>query len=129
MSLNQLKVMSAIESCLTAAPPRACGALRGLRPYGDRLQHCRNRHCPKWQGAPARYWMAAREAELLPVPYFHVVFTLPSAIGGIAYYNKAVIYDLLFTASAQTYPPSLPTPSISAPASASPRSCPAGDRR
>src|SRR5258708_37757770 len=63
---------------------------------------CRNRHCPKCQGAAAREWMAAREAELLPVPYFHVVFTLPVAIGDIAYHNKAMIYDLLFTASAET---------------------------
>ena len=63
---------------------------------------CRNRHCPKCQGAAARTWMEEREAELLPVPYFHVVFTLPSAIGDIAYTNKAVIYDLLFKASAET---------------------------
>src|SRR5215813_1775141 len=63
---------------------------------------CRNRHCPKCQGAAARAWMAARATELLPVSYFHVVFTLPSAIGDIAYHNKAVIYDLLFTASAET---------------------------
>jgi hypothetical protein len=63
---------------------------------------CRNRHCPKCQGAAAREWMAAREAELLPVAYFHVVFTLPSEIGDIAYQNKAVIYDLLFKASAET---------------------------
>jgi len=63
---------------------------------------CRNRHCPECQGAEARAWMAAREAELLPMSYFHVVFTLPSAIGDIAYHNKAVIYDLLFTTSAET---------------------------
>src|ERR1700726_4411678 len=63
---------------------------------------CRNRHCPKCQGAAAREWMAARQAELLPVPYFNVVFTLPVAIGDIAYHNKAMIYDLLFTASAET---------------------------
>src|SRR6202043_2720751 len=59
-------------------------------------------NCPKCQGAAAREWMAAREAELLPIPYFHVVFTLPSAIGDIAYQNKAVIYDLLFKASSET---------------------------
>ena len=63
---------------------------------------CRNRHCPKCQGAAARAWMTAREAELLPVSYFHVVFTLPSAIGDIAYHNKAVIYALLFSTSAET---------------------------
>src|SRR5271170_755915 len=63
---------------------------------------CRNRHCPKCQGAAAREWLAEREAELLPVPYFHVVYTLPAAIRDIAYQNKAVIYDLLFKASAET---------------------------
>ena len=63
---------------------------------------CRNRHCPKCQGAAAREWLAEREAELLPVPYFHVVFTLPAAIADIAYQNKAVIYDLLFKAAAET---------------------------
>jgi Putative transposase/Transposase zinc-binding domain len=103
VSLGQLKVMSAIESCRTAA-------LGGhvARCENDACGHtaiaynsCRNRHCPKCQGAAAREWMAAREAELLPIPYFHVVFTLPSAIGDIAYQNKAVIYDLLFKASAE----------------------------
>ena len=63
---------------------------------------CRNRHCPKCQGAAAHEWMAARAAELLPVPYFHVVFTLPAAIADIAHQNKAAIYDILFTASAET---------------------------
>src|SRR6266849_5555823 len=63
---------------------------------------CRNRHCPKCQGAAAREWLAEREAELLPVPYFHVVYTLPAEIADIAYQNKAVIYDLLFKASAET---------------------------
>ena len=104
VSLGQLKVMSAIENCRTAA-------LGGhvLRCENDACAYttiaynsCRNRHCPKCQGAAAREWMAARVAELLPVPYFHVVFTLPSAIGDIAYQNKAVIYDLLFRASAET---------------------------
>ena len=57
---------------------------------------CRNRHCPKCQGSQAREWLEARKAELLEVPYFHVVFTLPPRIGAIAYQNKAVIYDLLF---------------------------------
>ena len=104
VSLDQLKVMSAIERCRTAA-------LGGhvLRCENDACGHtaiaynsCRNRHCPKCQGAAAREWMTQREAELLPVPYFHIVFTLPSAIGGIAYQNKAVIYDLLFKASAET---------------------------
>ena len=104
VSLNQLKVMSAIESCRTAA-------LGGhvLRCENGGCGHttiaynsCVNRHCPKCQGAAAREWLAAREAELLPVPYFHQVFTLPAAIADIAYQNKAVIYDLLFKASADT---------------------------
>ena len=104
VSLGQLKVMSAIERCRTAA-------LGGhvLRCENDACAYtaiaynsCRNRHCPKCQGSQAREWMEARAAELLPVPYFHVVFTLPSAIGDIAYQNKAVIYDLLFAASAET---------------------------
>jgi hypothetical protein len=63
---------------------------------------CRNRHCPKCQGGAAKEWLAAREADLLPVAYFHVVFTLPAAIADIAYQNKAAIYDILFTASAET---------------------------
>ena len=62
---------------------------------------CRNRHCPKCQGAAARDWLAEREADLLPVPYFHVVFTLPAAIADLAYHNKAVIYDALFKASSE----------------------------
>ena len=104
VSLGQLKVMSAIASCRTAA-------LGGhvARCENDACGHttiaynsCRNRHCPKCQGAQARDWMKTREAELLDVPYFHVVFTLPSAIGDIAYQNKAVIYDLLFKASSET---------------------------
>ena len=68
--------------------------------YHHRLQR-RNRHCPKCQGAAAREWLAARAAELLPVPYFHVVFTLPARIASIAYQNKAVVYDLLFKASSE----------------------------
>jgi hypothetical protein len=63
---------------------------------------CRNRHCPKCQGAAARDWLAARQAELLPVPYYHVVFTLPAPIADIAYHNKAVLYGLLFKAAAET---------------------------
>ena len=104
VSLGQMKVMSAIERCRTAA-------LGGhvARCENEKCAHtiiaynsCRNRHCPKCQGAAAREWLAEREAELLPVPYFHVVYTLPAAIADIAYQNKAVIYDLLFKASAET---------------------------
>ena len=104
VSLDQLKVMSAIERCRTAA-------LGGhvVRRQNEACAHtiiaynsCRNRHCPKCQGAAARRWLAEREAELLPVEYFHVVYTLPAEIRGIAYQNKAVIYDLLMKASAET---------------------------
>ena len=101
VSLDQMKVMSSIERCRTAA-------LGGHVLRCDDCEHttvaynsCRNRHCPKYQGAVAREWMEAREAELLPVPYFHVVFTLPAVIADIAYQNKRVIYGALFKASAE----------------------------
>jgi putative transposase/transposase-like zinc-binding protein len=102
VSLGQLKVMSAIERCRTAAlgghVARCENCAHTLIAYNS----CRNRHCPKCQGAAAKEWLAAREAELLPVPYFHVVFTLPAQIANIAYQNKAVIYDILFKAAAET---------------------------
>ncbi len=63
---------------------------------------CRNRHCPKCQAAAARQWLEDRQAELLPVPYFHVVFTLPAAIGAVAFQNKTAVYDLLFRTAAET---------------------------
>ncbi len=94
--------MSAIEQC-------RCAALGGhvLRCDACNTQQiaynsCRNRHCPKCQGATAKRWLADREADLLPVEYYHMVFTLPAAIGDIAYQNKAVVYDLLFKATAET---------------------------
>src|ERR1700742_3355968 len=102
ISLLQLKVMSAIENCRTAALGGHVARCEDCAHTTIAYNSCRNRHCPKCQGAAARQWMAAREAELLPIPYFHVVFTLPSAIGDIAYQNKAVIYDLLFKASSET---------------------------
>ena len=102
ISLGALKVMSAIERCRTAA-------LGGHLTRCDACEHteiaynsCRNRHCPKCQGAAANQWLAEREAELLPVSYFHVVFTLPAEIGDIAYQNKALVYNLLFKAAAET---------------------------
>jgi hypothetical protein len=103
VSLQQMKVMSAIERCRTAAlgghvarcENGACG--HTVISYNS----CRNRHCPKCQGAAARDWLAEREAELLPVPYFHVVYTLPAPIADLAFTNKAVIYDILFKASAE----------------------------
>jgi hypothetical protein len=102
VSLGQLKVMSAIESCRTAALGGHVARCQDCAHEVIAYNSCRNRHCPKCQGAAARAWLADREAELLPVPYYHVVFTLPAAIGDIAYHNKAVIYDLLFKASAET---------------------------
>src|SRR5712675_2159420 len=99
-----MKVMSAIERCRTAALGGHVGRCENETCAHTVIAYnsCRNRHCPKCQGAAARQWLAEREAELLPVPYFHVVYTLPAEIGDIAYQNKAVIYDLLFKASAET---------------------------
>jgi hypothetical protein len=104
VSLDQLKVMSAIERCRTAAlgghvarcENPACGHTEIA------YNSCRNRHCPKCQGAASRRWLADREAELLPVPYFHVVYTLPSQLRDIAYQNKRLVYDLLMKAAAET---------------------------
>ena len=102
ISLAQLKVMSAIENCRTEA-------LGGHRLHcaqceTDRIAYnsCRNRHCPKCQGLKAAQWLADRQAELLPVVYYHVVFTLPAQIADIAYHNKSVVYDLLLKVSAET---------------------------
>src|SRR4051794_38992498 len=102
VSLGQLKVMSAIERCRTAALGGHSEACEDCGQVRIAYNSCRNRHCPKCQGAAARDWLADREAELLPVPYFHVVFTLPAAIADLAWSNKAVVYDLLFKAAAET---------------------------
>jgi hypothetical protein len=102
VSLSQLKVMSAIEACRTEA---LGGHVAGCARCGHQhiaYNSCKNRHCPKCQGPAARDWMAARAEDLLPVEYFHVVFTLPAEIARIAYWNKKAIYDLLFKASAET---------------------------
>jgi hypothetical protein len=104
VSFDQLKVMSAIERCRTAAlgghvlrcEDDACGHMRVA------FNSCRDRHCPKCQGSAAREWLADREAELLPVPYFHAVYTLPSELRGVAYQNKRVVYDILMKAAAET---------------------------
>jgi Putative transposase/Transposase zinc-binding domain len=104
ISLEQLKVMSAIERCRTAAlggHVARCeneGCAYTVISYNS----CRDRHCPKCQAAASRDWLAEREAELLPVGYFHVVFSLPSQIADIAYHNKRVIYGLLLQVSAET---------------------------
>jgi hypothetical protein len=102
LSLHQLKVMSAIEHCRTAALGGHVEACDDCGHWRIAYNSCRNRHCPKCQGAAARTWLAEREADLLPVGYFHVVFTLPAEIGEIAWQNKAVVYDLLFKAASET---------------------------
>ncbi len=102
VSLDQMKVMSAIERCRTAALGGHVARCEDCSHTVIAYNSCRNRHCPKCQGAAAREWLAEREADLLPVGYFHVVFTLPAAIADVAYQNKAAIYDILFTASAET---------------------------
>jgi hypothetical protein len=101
VSLGQLQVMSAIVSCRTAALGGHVTRCEACAHTQIAYNSCRNRHCPKCQGAAARDWLAEREADLLPVPYFHVVFTLPAAIADLAYHNKAVIYDALFKASSE----------------------------
>ena len=102
VSLGQLKVMSAIETCRTAALGGHVERCEDCAHERIAYNSCRNRHCPKCQGAAARQWRAEREAELLPVAYYHVVFTLPAAIGAIAFHNKAAVYDLLFRTAAET---------------------------
>jgi Zn finger protein HypA/HybF involved in hydrogenase expression len=102
VSLGQLKVMSAIETCRTAALGGHVERCEDCAYERVAYNSCRNRHCPKCQGAAARQWLAEREAELLPVAYYHVVFTLPAAIGAIAFHNKAAVYDLLFRTAAET---------------------------
>ncbi|MDP3676158.1 MAG: IS91 family transposase [Novosphingobium sp.] len=102
LSLHQLKVMSAIEHCRTAALGGHVEACEDCGHWRIAYNSCRNRHCPRCQGAAARTWLAAREADLLPVGYFHVVFTLPAEVAEIAFQNKTVVYDLLFRAAAET---------------------------
>jgi hypothetical protein len=102
LNLPQLKVMSAIETCRTAALGGHVAACTKCDHQHIAYNSCRNRHCPKCQGAASRDWMAARVEDLLPVEYFHVVFTLPTQIADIAYQNKSAVYGLLFKASAGT---------------------------
>ena len=102
ISLGQLKVMSAIESCRTRALGGHVLRCDDCSTIEIAYNSCRNRHCPKCQGAVAQQWLVDRQADLLPVEYYHVVFTLPAQIADIAYQNKAVIYGLLFKATAKT---------------------------
>jgi Zn finger protein HypA/HybF involved in hydrogenase expression len=102
LSLGQLKVMSAIERCRSAALGGHVLRCNACAHTEIAYNSCRNRHCPKCQGGAARRWFEARQADLLPVEYYHVVFTLPAPIGELAWYNKSVIYGLLFQAAAET---------------------------
>jgi len=102
ISLDQLKVMSAIERCRSAALGGHMLCCEDCAQVQIAYNSCRNRHCPKCQGSAARRWLEDRQADLLPVDYYHVVFTLPAPISDIAYHNKAVIYTLLFQAAAET---------------------------
>jgi hypothetical protein len=102
LSLGQLKVMSAIEACRSAALGGHVLRCDRCEQVAIAYNSCRNRHCPKCQASAARRWLEARQADLLPVDYYHLVFTLPAPIAAIAYYNKAVIYDLLFDVAAET---------------------------
>jgi hypothetical protein len=102
MPFGQHRVMAAIEACRTAG---LGGHVERCEDCGDtRITYnsCRNRHCPKCQGLARAQWLADRRAELLPVPYFHLVFTLPAPIGSIALQNKAAVYNILFRAAADT---------------------------
>ena len=94
--------MSAIEHCRTAALGGHIEACEDCGHWRIAYNSCRNRHCPRCQGAAARAWLAEREADLLPVGYFHVVFTLPAEVADIAFQNKALVYDLLFKAASET---------------------------
>jgi hypothetical protein len=102
LSLSQLKVMSAIEACRSAALGGHVLRCDACAPVEIAYNSCRNRHCPKCQASAARRWLEARKADLLPLDYYHVVFTLPAPISAIAYTNKALIYALLFEVAAET---------------------------
>ncbi len=102
VSLSQLKVMSSIEACRTEALGGHVAACTKCDHHHIAYNSCKNRHCPKCQGPAARDWMAARSEDLLPVEYFHLVFTLPAEIARIAYWNKRAVYGLLFRVSAKT---------------------------
>mgnify|MGYP001813708127 FL=1 len=102
LNLGQLKVMSAVEQCRSAALGGHLLQCQACDHTQIAYNSCRNRHCPKCQGSAARRWLEARQADLLPVEYYHLVFTLPAPISDIAYYNKSVVYGLLFQAAAET---------------------------
>jgi Putative transposase/Transposase zinc-binding domain len=102
LSRGQLKVISAIRACRTVALGGHVARCESCDHLAIAYNSCRNRHCPKCQGHAARAWLEERQADLLPVPYYHVVFTLPAPISAMAFQNKAVVYDLLFRTAADT---------------------------
>lgn len=102
ISLGQFKVMSAIEACRSAALGGHVWHCQSCDHRQIAYNSCRNRHCPRCQGSAAQRWLEARQADLLPVEYYHLVFTLPAPISDLAYYNKSVIYAILFRAAAET---------------------------
>jgi hypothetical protein len=102
LSRGQLKVISAIRACRTAALGGHVARCESCDHLAIAYNSCRNRHCPKCQGQAAQAWLEERQADLLPVPYYHVVFTLPAPISAMAFQNKAVVYDLLFRTAADT---------------------------
>ena len=99
---DQRRVMAAIEACRTAALGGHIEQCEGCGEIRIAYNSCRNRHCPKCQGAAAVQWLVERQAELLPVPYFHLVFTLPARLRQIAFHSKQLVYGLLFKAAADT---------------------------
>ena len=102
LSLGELKVMSAIERCRSAELGGHVLHCQACDHTQIAYNSCRDRHCPKCQGSAARRWLEARHVDLLPVEYYHVVFTLPAPISAIAWYNKALVYGILFQAAAET---------------------------
>jgi len=102
LSLDQLKVIGAVRSCRTAALGGHVERCAGCGHSRIAYNSCRNRHCPKCQAGAAHEWLDARQADLLPVEYFHIVFTLPALVGSIAYQNKATVYAILFESAAET---------------------------
>jgi len=102
LPLEQLRVMRAIEVCRTAALGGHLEKCDHCAEERNAYNSCRNRHCPKCQGAERAKWLESRKAELLPVEYFHVVFTVPEQIAQIAFYNKETVYNILFRAAAET---------------------------
>src|ERR1700716_3159281 len=102
LSLAQRRVMGAIEACRSATLGGHVEQCDGCGQIRIAYNSCRDRHCPKCQGLARARWLEQRKAELLPVEYFHVVFTLPETMAAIALYNKAVVYDILFRAASET---------------------------